>query len=49
MDKLDEGNLNINSLVAKFDELKTIAIKKIDILSITETKLDQPFPETYFS
>ena len=38
------GNLNINSLTNKFDQLKEIVLKYIDILVITETKLDDTFP-----
>ena len=43
------GNLNINSLPNKFDQLKEIVLKHIDILIITETKLDDTFPNTQFS
>ena len=31
------GNLNINSLTNKFDQLKEIVLEYIDILVITET------------
>ena len=34
------GNLNINSIPNKFDQLKTIMQGNIDILVVTETKLD---------
>ena len=39
------GLLNINSLRNKLDALKTIISGKIDILVITESKLDDTFPE----
>ena len=42
------GQLNINSLRNKFDALKTIIKGKIDILVITESKLDDIFPENQF-
>mgnify|MGYP003709007651 CR=1 FL=1 len=42
------GQLNINSLRYKFDALKTIISGKMDILVITETKLDDTFPTNQF-
>ena len=42
------GNLNINSLTNKFDQLREIVLKYIDILVITETKLDDTFPNAQF-
>ena len=42
------GQLNINSLRYKFDALKTIIRGKMDILVITETKLDDTFPTNQF-
>ena len=38
------GHLNINSIRNKFEELKTLIIGKIDILIISETKIDNTFP-----
>ena len=40
------GNLNINSLAFKFDELRLLVTGIFDILIITETKLDDTFPLT---
>ena len=37
------GNLNINPLSSKFDQLKVSIREKIDILKITETELDSNF------
>ena len=37
------GNLNINSIRNKFEQLKKTVLKYIDILVATETKLDQTF------
>ena len=37
------GNLNINSIRNKFDQLKDTVLKYIDILILTETKLDETF------
>ena len=42
------GNLNINSIANKFEQLKSIIRGKIDILIITETKLDESFPNAQF-
>ena len=46
--KLIIGNLNINSLRNKFDQLKEFIQENIDILVITETKLDASFPCNQF-
>ena len=48
-DRLIIGNLNINSLSSKFDQLKLLIQGKIDILIITETKLDDSFPTAQFT
>ena len=37
-------NLNINSISNKFDQLKLFVQGKVDILIVTETKLDSIFP-----
>ena len=37
------GNLNINSIRNKFDQLKDTVLKYTDILTLTETKLDETF------
>ena len=46
--KIIIGNLNINSLPNKFKQLKDIAMQHIDILVLTETKLDDTFPTVHF-
>ena len=38
------GNININFLPAKFDHVKEVILKNLDILVITETNLDGTFP-----
>ena len=43
MNKLVICHLSINSLSNKFDQLKLIIKNKVDILVITETKLDSSF------
>ena len=48
INRLVFANLNINSLRAKFDQLKIIISGNIDILVITETKLDDSFPVSQF-
>ena len=42
------GNLNINSLAFKFDELRLLVTSIFDILIITEAKLDDTFPLSQF-
>ena len=42
------GNLSINSFPNKFDQLKEIVLEYIDFLVITETKLDDTFPNAQF-
>ena len=42
------GNLNINSIRNKFDQLKETVLKYIDIVLVTETKLDKTFLESLF-
>ena len=48
MNRLLIGNLNINSISNKFDQLKLLVQGKVDILVITETKLDTTFPTSQF-
>ena len=48
VNKLVIGHLNINSLPNKFDQLKSIIGKNIDISVITETKIDSGFPSSQF-
>ena len=42
------GHLNINSIVGKFDHLKVLIVNNIDILVLTETKIDSSFPNVQF-
>ena len=42
------GNLNIHSIRNKFEQLKEAVPKYIDILVVTETKLDETFLESPF-
>ena len=46
--KIIIGNLNINSVPNKFEQLKYLIHDKLDILLITETKLDNTFPDSQF-
>ena len=43
------GHLNINSLRNKFEALKTIVKGKVDILMVSETKIDDSFPMGQFA
>ena len=47
-DELMFGNLNINSINTKFDQMKFLMQRKVDILVLTETKLDNSFPTNQF-
>ena len=44
VNKVIIDNININSLPANFDQVKEVILKNVDILVITETKLDDTFP-----
>ena len=46
--KLIIATLNINSLANKFEQLKTMIMGNIDIIILTETKLDDTFPTSQF-
>ena len=48
MNRLIIGNLNINSIPNKFDQLKLFVQGKVDILIVTETKLHSIFPTSQF-
>ena len=48
MNKLLIGNLNINSISNKFDQLKLFVRGKVDILVMKKTKLDSTFPASQF-
>ena len=42
------GNLNINFLPSKFGKLKDTVLKYVDVLVLTETKLDDSVPNAQF-
>ena len=48
VNKVIIGNININSLPNKFEQLKELVMKHIDILVISEAKLDDSFPTSQF-
>ena len=48
VNKVIIGNLNVNSLQNKFDQLREIVLKYVDVLVITETKLDDTFLKSQF-
>ena len=48
INRLIIGQLNINSLRNKFEQLSTIINGNIDIFMISETKLDETFPAAQF-
>ena len=46
--KLIIGNLNINSIAGKFDQLKLMVQQKVDILVLTKTKIDSSFLNQHY-
>ena len=46
--KVTVGHLNINSIPNKFDGIMDMTKKKLDIFLISETKIDNSFPEAQF-
>ena len=42
------GHINVNFLAPKFESLKSLIEDKLDILVVTETKLDESFPSGQF-
>ena len=42
------GHLNINSIKNKFDSLARVVGNSLDILMVSETKIDNTFPESQF-
>ena len=46
-DRLILGHVNINSIRNKFDALTYIIGNNIDIILISETKIDDTFPTAY--
>ena len=46
--KLIIGHININSIRSKFEILKSMLSEVLYVLMVTETKLDNPFPEQQF-
>ena len=42
------ATLNVNSITNKFDQLKLIIGKNVDVLVLTETKIDDSFPTSQF-
>ena len=46
--KIIVGHLNINSLRNKFEDLQSIINKNLDIILLSEIKLDDSFPSAQF-
>ena len=42
------GQININSISSKFNQLKELVLKHVDVLVVCETKLDETFPYSQF-
>ena len=48
MHRLIFAHININSIRNKFDMLADLIVGKVDLLLISETKLDDTFPSSQF-
>ena len=48
VDKIILGHININSIRNKFDLFMDLVKDKIDVILISENKLDSTFPKTQF-
>ena len=48
VNKTITGQININSISSKFNQLKELVLKHVDILVVCETKLDETFPSSQF-
>ena len=48
LNKVKFGTLNINFLPNNFDQLRETVLKYVDVLAVTETKLDDTFLESQF-
>ena len=48
-EKLIIGHLNINFIENKFEALVSLVKDKLDIIMISETKIDESFPESQFT
>ena len=42
------GQININSISSKFNQLKGLVLKHVDILVVCETMLDETFPSSHY-
>ena len=48
MSRVIIGHININNLAGKFQNLKYLIKDKLDVLVITETKIDESYPTSQF-
>ena len=48
VNKTIKGQVNVNYILSKFNQLKELVLKDVDILVIYETKLDEIFPSSQF-
>ena len=48
INKIIIGHININSIRNKFEDIKIVLEESIDIIVISETKLDESFPTNQF-
>ena len=48
MNRVIIGHININHLAGKFEDLRCLIKDKLDVLVITETKIDESYPTSQF-
>ena len=48
LNKVILGHLNINHLSGKFEDLRYVIKDKMDVLVLTETKIDDSYPTSHF-
>ena len=48
MNRLIFGQININSIRSRFEPLFSLVSKKVDVLLIFETKIDNTFPVSQY-
>ena len=48
VNKTIKGQVNVNYILSKFNQLKELVLKDVDIFVIYETKLDEIFPSSQF-
>ena len=48
VNKTRVGQINVSSILSKFNQLKELVLKHDDVLVVCETKFDKTFPSSEF-